>query len=368
MFTVAQTTSASLGARVVWLCLWAGVVFGYGVVEPKHNWDMIGYTASAYGYLGLEGRGLHEAAYADVRGAVDEGRFRRLTERSDFHRMVYEDPAALEWHGYYRSRAGYVLAVLLASLFTGSMAVATYMVSAAAGAVTLLLCGGLLLRQRLWLFLPFPLLLSVFDLSALSRHSTPDMLAAMTAAAVVCVGLRRPGAALLMLPLLPFIRTDYILLVPLFAGVLYSRDLRLHTAVGLALAGGVYFGLSALFDSRGYLEMFNYSFIGGFSPAMDIPVSSDIGDYLAAYRDGLRELASNISTWVILLGALLAFKGISRRHSIEGFTLAAVIFVLLHFALYPSGLYRFYFVATMLSLLTLFRAISHWNKPPTAAG
>ena len=361
-----ELAGISRPARLAWLLCFALLLLGYTALkEPKHNWDMIGYVASAYSYLGLEGAELHQATYADVRAATDDARFAELTASTDYRRTVHQDPVALEQQAQYRTRVVYVLATLLTSLFTETLSAATYYVSVTAAVLTLLLLGGLLLRERLAVFLLFPFALAAANLTALARYSTPDMLAAMVATAIVCLGLRRPRLAMALLPLLPATRTDYIILAPLLAWALYQRRHRFELAAVLLVAGGAYLAINHFFGAPGYLTMFNFALIQDYPPYQaSIVASSNPSDYLAAYATGLQTLASQSAAWVILLGALLALRPLIARDrsftrcSLEGFTLASAAFALLHFALYPAGHYRFYFAATGLALAMIFTTLS----------
>ena len=154
-------------------------------------------------------------------------------------------------------------------------------------------------------------------------------------------------------------RTDYILLAPLFAWALHSPPRRLETALALGTAALVYLAINTAFGYPGYLAMFNYSFIQGCQPyPAEMPVSTDLSDYLSAYAAGAQKLIASPSLWLALLGALLAFAALRtdgwRRPSLPCFTLAATAFMLAHFALYPAGHDRFYIATLALSLAMLF--------------
>ena len=361
--------------RLSYLVLCAALLLVYAAEKgPRYNWDLVGYVAATYSYLGLTGRSLHAATYGDIRAYADDAHFRRLTEGPDFHRAVYQDPEALQQQTHYRTRVAYVLLTLLVSGLTGSVSEATYIVSMAASAVTLLLLGSLLVEGRLAAFLLFPLVLAVDWLTSFTsivRLSTPDMLAVMTAAAIVCAGLRRPRLAILMLPLLPSVRPDYMLLVPFFAWVLWERAYRLETAIALSLACLIYFAITGLLSTYGYLTDFNYGLIQGPQAyPEEMQLSRDTSDYVAAYQTGIQALAGYNANWLILVGAALAlltaWKGSFRKRSIQGFMLAAAAFTLLHFALFPEGHYRYYFLAISLALVTVFASASQ-QKPSAKA-
>lgn len=360
----ADARAVSMLARVACLLCMALLLFAYGVMNPRHNWDMIGYVGAACHYLGLDRQSMHRATYDDLRGALSAQRFRDFTEGGELQRAFHTDPEALAQHTHYRTRLLYVLLTLAVSPLAGSLSAATVAASALAAAVLLLLSGGLLIRQRLGLFLAFPLALAAARLGSLAGYSTPDTLAAMTAMALVCIGLCRPRLALLLLPLLPAARTDYLLLAPLFAWTLYSPERRLETAIGLGLAGLVYAALTQGFGDLGYVTIFNMSFIHlGHPYPATMPISANPADYLAAYPPGLGRFFGHGSAYVILLGTLLALRarfartGGAGRLSLESFALAASLFVLLHFALFPAGRSRHYLIAIALALLVIFTAL-----------
>ena len=58
----------SYPARTAYLLLIIVAFLVYSVAKPpKHNWDMIGYVASAYSYLGWRGQALADKTFADIR-------------------------------------------------------------------------------------------------------------------------------------------------------------------------------------------------------------------------------------------------------------------------------------------------------------
>lgn len=359
-----------MSARVACLLFFASALVVYSATEqPRYNWDMIGYVASAYSYLGAQGQELSEQTYADVRAATDEARFEELTggehEYSHYRSIVYRDAAALQQQvPFYNIRVIYVLATIATSFFAGTMSAATYIVSLIAGAVTLLLLSSLLLRERLIAFLTFPFVLMVAGLGYLSRYSTPDMLASMVAIAIVCIGLqggRASRLAMLLLPLLPAARTDYIILVPLFAWLLYSREYWAQAVIAVAASIMVYFAINTLAGNYGYLTIFNFFFISGPHPyPMEMDISANINDYIGAYASGIPKLLTGEGAAIIAAGTLLAIFQVNSRRSIHGFALAATAFCALHFMLFPAGLYRYYFVATGLSLVVIFLSASRY--------
>ena len=364
MKTIAESPNVAL--RWGCLALFAGLLVVYcSVRAPKYNWDVIGYVAAGYSYLGLEGWELHEATFSDIRAAAGEERLQELIEGDRFRYTVGRDSAALEQQGQYRTRVGYVSSALLLSYFIGgdgegrNISLATYLISLGAAVITLLMLGSLLVRVKLAAFLLFPVFLSMAGLSSMARYSSPDMLAAMATLAVVCIGLKRPRWAIFLLPLLPLFRIDYILLVPLFAWVLYSRAYRVETAVALVSVAAVYLLIDGLLGAGAlnHLEMFSYGFIQGPQPyTADITVSTDIRHYISAYLNGIEHFVTEVKNWPIFIGTVLALRdGISGRRSFAGFTLAAAAFTLLHFMFWPTGHYRFAFVATALSLIIIFQ-------------
>ena len=366
-----KTMGVFLLSRVGYLLLAALALLAYLSVKPsKNNWDMIGYVASAYSYQGIEGSELLEKTYADVRAATDENSFEELVGLNgdrdiDYRRAVHRDPAALEQQTIpYKTRVIYVLATIATSFSTDTMSAATYVVSACAGIVALLLLSSLLIRERLIVFLLFPVALVFADLASLSRYITPDMLAAMTAIAIACIGLRAPRLAILLLPLLPAVRLDYILMVPLFAWVLYGRECRVETIASMILASIIYSVINNWFSNHDYLVHFNLGLIQPQPYPLEMTISHNINDYVGAYINGIRELFSHTNTAIIILGTTLAVVlGNPLKRSVAGFAVAANVFAFLHFMLFPIGHYRFYFVATAFSLVVIFLSVGRYKQP-----
>ena len=49
------------------------------VQHPKYNWDVIGYTAAALSWAGLDGATLHTATFERVRAFVPPHAFKDMT-------------------------------------------------------------------------------------------------------------------------------------------------------------------------------------------------------------------------------------------------------------------------------------------------
>lgn len=103
------------------------------------------------------------------------------------------------------------------------------------------------------------------------------------------------------------------------------------------MAGVVYLVANSLFSTIGYLAHFNYALIQNFPAYPEaMRLSTSLADYAGAYLNGITALASYSEHWLALAGialaCLAACRSGFRRRSIEGFTLAAAVFTLLHFA------------------------------------
>ena len=70
-------------------------IFFIGITRPAHNWDMIGYMASAYYQDGVRGGDLSIKTYKDLKVEVGDAYFDEFV-KGDYREGVYRDPEALK--------------------------------------------------------------------------------------------------------------------------------------------------------------------------------------------------------------------------------------------------------------------------------
>ncbi len=341
-------------------------VFTLSLAFPAHNWDMLPYIAAALGYLGESGPALLERTLADLRATVDAGRYVDMTT-DPFRSVVTRNPDSLEQlMPFYEIRPLYLGATIAVSTLTGvTLGQATLLVSAGAGAAIMAVSLYLLRRAPWPIFLAAPPLLFFLNLFLIARLSTPDALAACLAIAVGVAALRAPTMALVLLPLLPLARTDFVILAPLVAWAVWPSVPRGAAALSVVVAVAAYFAVNAAFGNYGHLTIFNYQLIAGPTPyPAELAISRDPADYVRAYLEGAKTMVEDRELWLaaVALALALSTPGVLDR-SAARLLAAAVGFVALHFLAFPAAFDRTYYVATwattMVALLCLGRRLAN---------
>lgn len=337
-------------------------------VLPAQNWDMLAYIASAYSYLGFTGQALLDRTLADLAATVPDSQFEYMTT-DPFREVVTSDPESLsQLLPFYTIRPIYVGLVIAVSSLTATIGQATVVVSALGGVAILLLSGAVLIRSHPYVFYSAPVVLFLFDLFMVSRTSTPDGIAAAIAIGAIVISFKRPVLSAAALPLLPLVRTDFLILVPTMLWALYHRIPRIFAAIVFFLAICIYLGVNVAAENYGHFTIFNYQLIHGPMPyPASIPISQDIADYITAYFEGALRLVESREAWVILI----ALTFVALRPNFLGdhearLLIAGVAFMALHFLAFPAAFSRTYFVTTWLAVIVILGEISRRLSAPEA--
>ncbi|MBF2754373.1 MAG: hypothetical protein ISN29_03830 [Gammaproteobacteria bacterium AqS3] len=362
------------------ILIFSALVLANGLVNPRQNWDMIGYTASILHLEGARGAQLHEATYADVRASVDDEKWRELTEDILYRTLTHQDPQFFERQvAFYQGRYLYLATVRALSLFTDTISSAIALTGALAGAVFALLFGGALLGSNWRIFALFPVALLVFQLPKVAALATPDLLAAVAALGIVLCWNKRRNWALALIVLLPLIRTNFIIFITLLMLWQLCDDwVKVRNSQKaspkweyLAYAGALlsYLMANTLSEHPGYLALFNFIFIVHNTPELlrvfagggDIPISAQLSDYWPPYA---RTIEYILAAWrrtlfrLVLLG-VVGYKLIQNFRqgnfwkSENGFLMAAVLFAAAHIVLLHDLSLRFFFFSNVLTALIL---------------
>ena len=117
-------------------------------------------------------------------------------------------------------------------------------------------------------------IVAVTGYTDLARLSTPDAMACFFSLVGIHSLMAQGRVVFLVAPILPLIRTDFILLSSMLMGYAYVQEQRLFALLFMLIAAGIYFLVTKLNGSYGYLTLFNFSLIGSLTPTRgyrDIP-------------------------------------------------------------------------------------------------
>jgi hypothetical protein len=341
--------------RFVYIIGCALALLTISIARPANNWDMIGYVSSAYHYLGLKGAELHSRTYDDIRATTSADEYAQMID-TPYELAVSQDPVALEQQlPFYTIRPLYVGLTIMASSFTDTMSMATTVVSAFAGFFIVLITGLFLLRVNIWVLLSLPVALILVNIAYMSNLNSPDALAAALAIASLYIASRGSVWALVPLALLPVARTDYVVLVAILAIAYWNLLPRRAILASAAVAFISYALINWFFGNYGHLVVFNFTLISGPVPyPVEMAISKNPGDYLAAYIQGMKAVLGSQEVWQVFAAALVI---VAVPREIPPFIklvfLASTAFMLLHFALFPAGFKRSYFLANWSAALLI---------------
>lgn len=352
--------AARLSVRGLVIVALAVLAFANLLDRPKYNWDVIGYVASAYSYLGYSGDELSELTFDDVESVVTEERFAAMTS-GPYRGLVYEDPKALEQQlPLYEIRVLYVGLVLLASQLGPSVAASTAIVSAAAAAFALFFALMVARMRNMVGLVLLALVLFHSPIELVGRISTPDSLAIAMAMLGIWLSQHRPSFGLLTLCLLPLARTDYAIFAVYSLIAHRAKISPIVLVFSTALCVALYFVVTEHFENHGLVHIFNFTLISGPQPyPAEMELSSDISDYLGAYVAGLNHLVSQLPTALAALFVILRVK-VQPLDDEGRWIVVALAFVLTHFSVFPAAFERSYAVATILVLLFVARKLEGW--------
>lgn len=347
-------------ARILVIAV-AATVFFVGVSYPEHNWDMIGYVASAHYQDGLRGERLLTRTYADVNDEVGAELFETLSKGDDYRREVYQSAVGLEEQiPLYSARLVYVDMIRGLGAVGVSYPRASYYVSAFFSALSVLVLGVICLRAQLSVPL-LPLVVLAAGYLQLARLSTPDSLAVFGSLLATLACMSGSAWVYVLAAVLPALRTEYIIFSVLLMLAMLCRGQRLRALGALAASLVVYLAVGVSQHTYGWLTLLHLSFVKRTAFPSKVVPPHDVMDYLAAYRLAVWELIGSPHFIVYLVsGYLLAVFGRALwtrdLYSLELFAIP-IAFVVFHLALFPSYQDRFFVLPASLILIWILGSI-----------
>jgi hypothetical protein len=208
------------------------------------------------------------------------------------------------------------------------------------------------------------LLLLTPGIFVLGRMGTPDALSTLVLVAGVYTIIRNPARLLpgvLLLLISIWIRTDNVLFVAAsFLYLLGRRRMKLReTGVLFAVACGSVIFVNHFAGNYGWRVLFQYSFLGGRSPADVVPHFGP-AQYVTVAMQSAETLFPQIAIWALLGLVTWRWSGPDRGWLAPVWAAAAV-----HFALYPSPESRYLVWAFVLTGILFIVAIAHARFPGT---
>ncbi|KYG64751.1 hypothetical protein AZI86_11125 [Bdellovibrio bacteriovorus] len=332
--------------KYIFLALLSVLLFVTGVVTPQYNWDIIGYTAASYFQDGLRGEDLRAKTYQEISRVLPEQKYRDLTELGEYRRTVATDPTALEEHmPFYTIRMAYIGVVR--SFEQGlniSAPTATFYTAAFFAGCTFFALGLLYTFHGVWMLLLFFIATLFSGFLDLAQLSSPDSMAAFFS--ILCLLLNKKNSRWIVVPLtiLPFIRTDFIILAGIF-GLLELRRARFANFFLYILPPLLgYFAVNSLNENYGYLKIFNFTLIQIDPHPKSMGIEVSLFPYLNAYLNCLADFIRHKHFWIFAGYFIIWWRNYKNKGDTYQQREFIVIFgfVLLHLLLFPAYYQRFF--------------------------
>jgi len=347
----------------------SAAVFGYSVLSPIYNWDLLGYVACVGSIRSADANAVHRYAYDEVRKAVPAATLKVLDppDGAGYNGVLSSDPEAFaEALPFYRTRVLYVALVYGLSRLGMNVIMATHFVSAVSVMVSTWLLF-LMVRRRVPqpFLLALPLLALSFGWLDVSRLSTPDGLSMLGILACAALYLRSSRWMLVALPMLTLIRGDLIVFsVPFACLLLILRRFPRSLVLGsLASSIGCYWLIDIWSGHPGWATVFYHTLVSRLVHPLSQPVQLTPSEYLRVVGRGLRSVVSSPSmlTFGAIVTAVAARMSDTRLPSDQTrlvrdeavLATVAVVYVVLHFAVFPVTWERFYVGPYLLGAVAL---------------
>lgn len=322
-------------------------LFFYGTSYPEFNWDMIGYVAAAHYQEGLQGDSLRNKTYSDIQEVTSPDQYTILTSASPYRKTISENSEALtQQMPFYTIRMAYLWTMRITSqVLAVPIAKTTYLINSFFAGLCVLLLFYFFKAKNFWLALVFPVVIIFASFPELAILSTPDAMASFIALlSLFCFQKNKYFTTLLLLTILPFIRTDFVILAGLFAICRFLKKEKLRAIFLVAPPLLAYFIINKINSNYGYLKIFNFTLIGNSPFPATMEIKTNLAPYLDAYLAGFSALVGH-KHFIAYIAYFLFWLKFIRPKKIQVFNEQVFIvlgFVSLHMILFPAYFQRFF--------------------------
>ncbi len=361
------------------------MLFFYATNTPEQNWDILGYAGSSVSIENTNDSHIHNYIYQELKEYSTDEDFKDLTDKFNYRRVMFEDVDAFNQQiPFYKIRIIFVLLIFALMKIGVNIFAASHLLSAA------LVSGGYLafyyaykksIHPVLWL--SYPLFIIIFDVVNVAQTVTADSLAFFWMGLISFTLINAHWKSLfLLLVSLTLVRTDMIILVALITGylILFRTDLRFISIVIALISLVLYFFINHYAGNYGWSTVFHYVFITG----MEATHPDEYSSFGISFKQYITAVITYIPLFIsertVLLFEILVFLqfvmwGLSQRKDffssrdiffeiIENpvlmLTLISLIYVIIHYAVFPILDSRFFvgqYIISTLGLLSIITSI-----------
>jgi hypothetical protein len=359
------------------------ILFFYATNTPEQNWDILGYAGSSVSIENSNDSHIHNYIYQELKEYSTDEEFKDLTDKYNYRRVMFEDVDAFNQQiPFYKIRIIFVLLIFALMKIGINIFAASHLLSAA------LVSGGYLafyyaykksIHPMLWV--SYPLFIIIFDVVNVAQTVTADSLAFFWMGLISFTLMNAHWKSLFFLLVsLTLVRTDMIILVALISGylILSRTDLRFISIAIVLISLVLYFFVNHFVGNYGWSTVFHYVFITG----MEATHPDEYSSFGISFKQYITAVITHIPLFIsertVLLFEILVFLqfliwGLYHRKyffsarkllfelinsPVIVLTLISVIYVILHYAVFPILDSRFFVGQYIISTLGLLSIIS----------
>ena len=337
--------------------------FSIGYLKPHHNWDMIGYVASAFNMDGFTGQELSERTYSDVENEVRSDQFQTMTS-GHYRTEVYQDSKALEQQlPFYSPRVFYVEGIRVLGNLGFSYAKSTYLISSFFAAASVLVIA-IILKQLCVSVYFLPLIVLLSGLTSLARYSTPDAMVCFFSLAALSMLVAKNNIYLIIAAALPLVRTDFFILSLLLGIYGYLSGKKLMGAVSALVSIILYISVNKVMGNYGWLTIFNFTLIQIDPYPANMAISTEWHNYARPYLSAVLQLLGHVHGMIYFFAILCWFslkrkvKSLNLSNNLAlSVSLISLSFVSLHLIAFPVYFGRFFVFAAVVNLIFIIQRL-----------
>ncbi len=353
----------------------------YALENPYHNWDMIGYVASAESYQNNDIYVVHGNTYNALKLHVPENKFKELiNSSSEYRNTIFMSADSLDQQlPYYQIRVLYIQLINLLSRIEIPKYYSTHFISAVSVFVSLILISHILFSNlnAHFIFSFTPIALANFGVLAVARCSTPDALAFLCSTIVFLLFLSKKHLFfLVVLPMLVLVRTDLIILTIAFSlyYIMIDRKYASYYIVSLITSLFIYLGVNSYFGNYGWHTIFYVTLIERITNPEGIIFKVSLYEYFHSLYKGLGGALTSFSFITYFLSSLVIFIyhikksfifevfSTPNKYSLEIIHYINIAFFIGHFILFPVVWDRFFVTQYTFTLILFFVLLYKFNK------
>lgn len=372
------------------------LIFYIAASSPRYNWDMIGYVGCIKKLEIEDKQVLHQKVYSGLRNTVSADKFSFLlggvspeiyesgeyiadknAESGKYYRQVMGNDAEAFYQSlpYYQIRVIYLALVYLVSALGVDIFAATYLVSI----ISVILGLWVLFftfRPHInnYLLYTIPIFGLAFGIDRVAALSGPDGLAFLMVAIIAYLFTRSNWLIFIAVPLSILVRTDLIIfgLIILAYFLVYKKSWKYLSISSILTSFVLYFLLNHYFGHYGWLNVFYITFIEKITHPVGFDIQLSAIDFLSVYMIGLFSLVKDEPFLIYSLVSIISLAIISEFYNRDCWkypnfkivcflALSSLLYVVIHFALYPTIWNRFFIGQYLLGTAAFLYLISHIN-------